>query len=117
MPSSIRHFKNAEHPLESIIRDPGRLDALFVEVPCGQHGPVEFFKNLKRGLPRTSGPKPIVFPGLVAVIPADDDLTRKTLEVVGTVTVWGVLQGILCSELLHREVREAVVPVEDPECY
>ena len=72
---------------------------------------------MRRGLPRISGPKPIVFPGLVAVIPVGDDLIGKTLEVIRAVGVWGVLHGILCSELLHREVGETVEPVEDPKCY
>ena len=48
-------------------------------------------------------------------MPPDDDLTGKTLEIVEVVIVWGVLQGISCSELLHREVGEMVYSVEDPE--
>ena len=117
MPSSIQHLKNAEQPLESFIRDPCWLDTLLLEVPCGRHEPTKFFEHLKRGLPHIYGLKPIVFPGLIAIIPTGDDLTGKILEIVGTVAVWGVLHGVLCSELLHCEVGEAVEPVEDTECY
>ena len=90
---------------------------MFAEVSCGRHGPSKLLEHLRRGLPRTSGQKLIVFLGLVVVIPASDDLTRKTLEIIGAIIVWGVLHGILCSELLHHEVREMVDPVEDPERY
>ena len=84
--SSIRHFKNVEHPLESIVRDPDWLDALFAEVPYGRYEPAKLLEHLRRGFPRTFGPKPIVFPGLIVVIPASDDLTEKTLK-IGVVTV------------------------------
>ena len=71
----------------------------------------------EEGFPCTFGPKPVVFPGLVVVVPTSDDLPRKTLEVIGAVAVWGVLHNIVCSKLLQREVRKAVDVVKDPECY
>ena len=115
MPSSIRHFKDAELLLQSFIQDLSLLDPLLAKVPYGRHRPSKLFKHLKRGLPRTPNPKPIVFPSLIAIVPADDDLTGKTLEVVGTVIVWRILHGVLYSELLHCEVGEAIDLVEDPE--
>ena len=37
---------------------------------------------------------------------------EETLEIEGTFTILGVLHGIMCSELLQREVREAVKDLE-----
>ena len=62
-------------------------------------------------------PKPIVLSGLIAVVPTSNDLSRKTLEIVGAFAVWRVLQGVVYSELLQREVREAVDMLKDPERY
>ena len=72
---------------------------------------------MRRGFPRTFGPEPIVFLGLIVVIPTSDDLPRKALEVVGAFTIGGILHGIVCSEFLQCEVREVVDAVKDPECY
>ena len=57
------------------------------------------------GFPRTSGPEPIVFLGLIVVIPTIYDLPEKTLEVVGAFTVWEILHGMVCSKLLQRVVK------------
>ena len=72
---------------------------------------------LEGDFPCTSGPEPIVFLGLIAVIPTSDDLPEKTLEVVGAFTIRGILHSIVCSELLQHEVREAVDVVKDPKRY
>ena len=103
--------------MESFIRDPGWLDTLLVEVLCGWHRLAKFFEHLRKDLLRTSDPKPIVFPGFIVIIPTGDDLTEKTLEIVGIVTVWGVLHSVLCSKLLHYKVGEAIKPIEDPKYY
>ena len=55
---------------------------------------------LKEGLRTPPSPKPIVFLGLIAVIPTSDDLPGETLEVVGAFAIRGVLHGLLRLELL-----------------
>ena len=115
MASPAWHFRDVEDPLECIVQDPDLLDELLVKVPSGQHRASELPQHLRRK--RTSSPKPVVFLGLVAVVPTTDNLPGKTLKVIGDVTVRGVLHGIVCSELLHGEVREAVDAVKDPERY
>ena len=59
--------------------------------------------------------QPVVFLGLVNVVSTSNDLPRKTLEIIGVFIVRGVLHSIMSSELLQREVREAVDAVKDPE--
>ena len=71
---------------------------------------------MRRRLPRTSGPKPVVLPGFITVILTSNDLPRETLEVVKAFVIWGVLHGVVCSKLLQREVGEAIDTVNDPEC-
>ena len=85
---SVWHLQNAEHPLESIIRDHERLGTLLVQIPCGQHESPKLLQHLRKSLSHSSGLKPIVFRGLIAVIPTSDELPEKTLEVVGAFAVW-----------------------------
>ena len=73
--------------------------------------------TLEKRFPHSFDPEPIVFLGLIVVIPTNDDLPGKTLEVIGAFIVWGIHHGIVCSELLLHEVREAINAVKDPECY
>ena len=65
----------------------------------------------------TSNPELVILPCLVAIIPTSDDLAVKTLEVVRTFMVWGVLDGVLSSKLLKRKVREAIDAVQDPQSH
>ena len=103
--------------MKRIIRNIERFNALLVKIPHGRHQTTELFQHLRRRFPRTFDPKPVVLPGLVAIIPTSDDLPRETLEVVGALVVRGVLYGVLCSELLQHEVGEEIGTVEDQECH
>ena len=86
--------------MKCVICDLKRFDALLVQVPCGQHRTLKLLQNLRRSFPRTSGLKPVVLLGLIAVIPTNDDLLRETLDVVIAFVIWGVLHGIVHLELL-----------------
>ena len=77
--------------------------------------PRKLLQHLRRGFPRTPSPKPKVFLGLIVIILTSDDLPRKTLDVIWAFTVWRILHGIVCSEVVQSEVREAVDAVKDPE--
>ena len=102
--------------MKRVVRDLECFDALPVQVPRGRHRATELIRHLGRSFPRTSSLEPVVFPSIVAFILTRDDLPREALEVVGALTVQGVLHGILCSKLLQREVGEVIDVVEDPEC-
>ena len=72
---------------------------------------------MRRGFPHTLSQELVVFLGLIDVILTSDDLPRKTLEVIRTFTVRGILHDLVCSELLQCEVGEAVDVIKDPKSY
>ena len=103
--------------MENIVCDHECLNTLLIQVPWGWYESPKLLQHLRRGFSGTSGPKPIVFLGFIAVILTSDDLPRKTLEVIGAFTIWEILHGKVFSEFLQHEVGEAIEAVKDPECY
>ena len=77
-----QHPQNAIDAHEALIGYLGWLDTLFSQVPRGQHDTPKLFKLLRMRFPRTFGPKPVILPGLHAVVSAGDDAPLKTLEVI-----------------------------------
>ena len=108
----LRHPQNSINALEALIGHLGRLDTLLSQIPRGRHDPPKFFKHLGMHFPRTSDPKPVILPGLHTVVPAGNNVPLKTLDVIRTVAVRGVLHRVSRMELLHYEVGEAEQLVE-----
>ena len=69
----------------------GQVSTLLSQVPRGRHDPSKLCQLTRVPFPRTSGPEPVVLPGLHAVVSTGDDTPFKTLEVIRFVTVGGVL--------------------------
>ena len=72
-------------------------------------------QHLGRDFPCASDPEPVAFPGLITVVPTNNDLPREVLEVVRALAIWGVLYRMLCSEFLEPKVGETVDMIEDPQ--
>ena len=77
-PASLKY----QISLETLIEYLSQLDTLLAQVPCGRHEPTEFLEHLRRGLPRTSGLELVVLPSFITFVPAGDDVTLETLEVI-----------------------------------